>query len=163
MLKRAQRLAEAKRKACSEKRPPKPAASRDFSLKESPLTRILAFNVGRGQAASNMQAVSKAAVSEAGIGNVTKRYFAALAPKFPKVWFSRVLSSPGARIHRDSCSAWQARWSQAQRGHLRWGRVGSVPPTSRKRFTGQPVVLLGMLLGFSKANVVILVAVVLTV
>ena len=78
MLKRAKRLAEAKQRSSAEKRPQRPAVSKDFSLRESPLTRVLSFSVGRGQAASSMQRVAQAAVSEAGVGNVTKRYFAAI-------------------------------------------------------------------------------------
>ena len=77
MLKRVQRLAEAKRKAAAQKPLPKAPRMSDLSLRESPLTRALCFQVGRGQAATTMQAVARAAVSEAGAGNVSKSSCAA--------------------------------------------------------------------------------------
>ena len=70
MLKRAQRLAEEKKRAAAQAPTAKRASSKDFSLKESPLTRALAFNVGRGAPASGMQKISAAAVLESGKKNV---------------------------------------------------------------------------------------------
>ena len=79
MLNRAKRLAEA-RNVASGKKPIRRPTSADFSLRESPLSRVLSFQVGRGQAVSSMQAVAKAAVTEAGSRNVSKRPFAAQGP-----------------------------------------------------------------------------------
>ena len=73
MLKRAQRLAQSQKKTGSEQPPRRRVTSKDFSLRDSPLTRILAFNVGRGDAASGMQKVSAAAVAESGLDNVHRR------------------------------------------------------------------------------------------
>ena len=70
MLKRAQRLAEEKKRAASKATCAKRVTSKDFSLRESPLTRALAFDVGRGAAAAGMQKISAAAVAEAGKWNV---------------------------------------------------------------------------------------------
>ena len=72
MLKRAQRLAAQQKRAASDKPCPKPVSSKDFSLRDSPLTRVLAWGVGRGQSASGMQRVSAAAVAESGVANVHK-------------------------------------------------------------------------------------------
>ena len=85
MLKRAQRLAQeqARSASSSEKPASRRASVADFSLKESPLTRALAWNVGRGQAASDMQRISHAAVLESGVKNVHKR--TSVANRF-KVW-----------------------------------------------------------------------------
>ena len=69
MLKRAQQLAQKKRQLAPEL--PK-CSSSDFSLKSSPLTRQLAWNVGRGSAAGMMQKLASAAVSEAGPRHVSK-------------------------------------------------------------------------------------------
>ena len=78
MLKRAQRLAESQSKAGSHEKPSRRRfSSKDFSLRESPLTRILAFNVGRGGAASGMQKISAAAVAESGESNVHPSGFVA--------------------------------------------------------------------------------------
>lgn len=46
--------------------------SNAFSFKSSPLTRVLATNVGKGQAAHDMQRVAAAAVHESGIKNVSR-------------------------------------------------------------------------------------------
>ena len=82
MLKFAKRLglqkaqAEAKARAGQQQTPdagnPKRSSSKDFSLKESPLSRLLAWNVGRGQAASSFQKLAAAATSESGVSNVSK-------------------------------------------------------------------------------------------
>ena len=76
MLKRAQRLAQEQSRSAassSEKPSPRRVSSPDFSLKESPLTRALAWNVGRGRSAADMQRISAAAVLESGVKNVHKR------------------------------------------------------------------------------------------
>ena len=70
MLKRAQRLAEEKKRAAAQAPTAKRVTSRDFSLRESPLTRALAFNVGSGSSAAGMQKISAAAMAESGKGNV---------------------------------------------------------------------------------------------
>ena len=81
MLKRALKLAEAKKKAETTKPAAKRPSPADFSLRESPLTRVLCFQVGRGQAATTMQNIAQAAVSEAGAGNVSKSSCAACVAK----------------------------------------------------------------------------------
>ena len=72
MLKRAQRLAQAKERASSQAPKAKAATHADFSLRHSALTRTLAWNVGRGQAASSMQRIAAAAVDESGAQTVHK-------------------------------------------------------------------------------------------
>ena len=81
MLKRALKLAEAKKKAETTKPAAKRPSPADFSLRESPLSRVLCFQVGRGQAATTMQNIAQAAVSEAGAGNVSKSSCAACVAK----------------------------------------------------------------------------------
>ena len=77
MLKRAKRLAEAKKASAAQQPPARRPSPADFSLRESALTRVLCFQVGRGQAATAMQSVAHAAVSEAGAANVSKSSSAA--------------------------------------------------------------------------------------
>ena len=70
MLKYAIRLA--KKSEASGEQPTRPKArSTAFSFRESPLTRALSKNVGKGQAAHDMQRVAEAAVCESGEKNVT--------------------------------------------------------------------------------------------
>ena len=69
MLKRAQRLASfasSKTESDSERKP----RSTAFSLKRSPITRLLAWHVGRGQSACMMQQMANAAVKESGAKHV---------------------------------------------------------------------------------------------
>ena len=47
------------------------ARSHAFSFTRSPLTRVLSRNVGKGQAAHDLQRVADAAVRESGIKHVT--------------------------------------------------------------------------------------------
>ena len=78
MLKRAQRLSQEKKRAAAQTPGARRVTNRDFSLRESPLTRVLAWNVGRGAPAAGMQKVSQAAVAESGKKNVHRSYLLAL-------------------------------------------------------------------------------------
>ena len=99
MLKRAKRLAEQQQRAASEQPHVKPASSKDFSLKSSPLTRVLAWGVGRGQPASGMQRVAAAAVRESGVQNVHKRASLAYDSKRHRGFLGAVLGLNGTPRH----------------------------------------------------------------
>ena len=76
MLKFAKRLSQ---QARGQQTPPgdknrKQSSSKDFSLRQSPLSRLLAWNVGRGHSASSFQKVAAAATSESGVNNVSKSF-----------------------------------------------------------------------------------------
>ena len=85
MLKRAQRLASFQASTPESADSKKPRASTPesadskkprikssaFSLKRSPLTRLLCWRVGRGQSAGMMQQIANAAVLEAGVKHVS--------------------------------------------------------------------------------------------
>ena len=73
MLKRARKLAEERaRTTTASGSRPKAASVNDFTLRGPPLTRTLAWGVGRGQPASSMQRVAAAAVAESGERSVNK-------------------------------------------------------------------------------------------
>ena len=74
MLQRARRLAQERDRATASVPKPKAASVNDFTLRGSPLTRTLAWGVGRGQPASSMQKVAAAAVAESGVGNVNRSF-----------------------------------------------------------------------------------------
>ena len=88
MLRRAQRLSQEKKRAASQAPAAKRVSNRDFSLRESALTRVLAWNVGRGASASGMQKISAAAVEESGKRNVHRSYLVKYSRKPSlRLWF----------------------------------------------------------------------------
>ena len=76
MLKFATRLAKQREASLRESgqldTKPKAVRSDSFSLRQSPLTRVLSPSVGKGHAAHDAQRVAEAAVCESGIKNVTR-------------------------------------------------------------------------------------------
>ena len=74
MLRRATKLAQERDRATASGSKPRPATVNDFTLRGSPLTRTLAWGVGRGQPASSMQKVAAAAVAESGERNVNRSF-----------------------------------------------------------------------------------------
>ena len=102
MLKRAQRLAQAKERAASREARPKAATNADFSLRASPLTRALAWNVGRGQAASSMQRIAAAAVHESGLQNVNRSRLSQVVVRAASFLFCGFVFSYGLVVVNDN-------------------------------------------------------------
>ena len=137
MLKRAQRLARERDRAESQPSKPRPASQADFSLRQSPLTRTLAGGVGRGQAASSLQKIAAAAVSESGVAHVNKSSLSDVRFVFGSqtfCWGSVVSNSGVCVLLLGDPWSWKARL-----GRQPWVRMGREHPTSSMPSTEQRI------------------------
>ena len=116
MLKFATRLAKQREASLRESQEhgtkPKPVRSHSFSFTQSPLTRLLSGNVGKGHAAHDAQRVAEAAVCESGIKNVTPSRLVALG-LFSVGWLEQVTTDNRKQTtcmwYTCMCDAYKAR------------------------------------------------------